>query len=140
MIHESVHAYILYNIKPRVNSMFRDDIKVYADKYPVPNRYHHEFMGEYVKAMAVSLYTWDKNNGGGNLGWDYYKAMAYGGLFYAKKDLNGEVLKDPQGNVIIEETDSFKKLEPIKNQRDRIKQILINEQQGNANAKGNKCN
>jgi hypothetical protein len=140
MIHESVHAYILYNIKPRVNTDFRDAIKVYADKYPVANRYHHEFMAEYVKAMAISLYTWDKNNGGGSLGYDYYEAMAYGGLFYPKKDSQGNILKDSQGNVIIEETDSFKKLEPIKLQRDRIKQILYNEQQGNTNAKGIKCN
>jgi hypothetical protein len=140
MIHESVHAYILHNIKPRVNTEFRNDIQVYADKYPGTNRYHHEFMGEYVKAMAVSLYNWDKNNGGGNLGWDYYEAMAYGGLFYAKKDSNGNILKDSNGDVIIEETDSFKKLEPIKFQRDRIKQILYNEQEGNKNAKGTKCN
>ena len=78
--------------------------------------------------MAVSLYNWDKNNGGGNLGWDYYEAMAYGGLFY----------KDSFGNII--ETDSFKILEPFKTHRDRIRQILFNEQEGNEKAKGDKCN
>ncbi|MEE9406887.1 MAG: hypothetical protein V3V28_02310, partial [Polaribacter sp.] len=130
MIHESVHAHILNNIKPRVNPSFYEDIKYYAEKYGYSdaNRYHHEFMAKYIKAMAVSLYTWDKNNGGGNLDWDYYEAMAYGGLYY----------KDSNGNIT--ETDSFKVLEPLKIHRDRIRQILFNEQEGNANAKGHKCN
>ncbi|MGY0408857.1 MAG: hypothetical protein ACWIPJ_10980, partial [Polaribacter sp.] len=142
MIHESVHAYILNNIKPRVDSHFRQDIEQYALKYGYndANRYHHEFMGKYIKAMAVSLYNWDKNNGGGNLGKDYYEAMAYGGLIYIKKDLNGEILRDSQNRPIFEDTDSFKILEPMKSQRDRIKQILTNEAQGNSNAEGNKCN
>ena len=71
---------------------------------------------------------WDKNYGtGGNLGWDYYKAMAFGGLFF--ENVNGE----------LEETDSFKALVPNQSDRDEIRKILINEQDGNSNAKGEKC-
>ena len=90
-------------------------------------------MGQYVNAMAYSLYIWDKNYGtGGNLGWDYYYAMGFGGLFYVDKDING--------NPIQMETESFKELIPSQTERDKIKKILFNEQEGNTNSKGTKCN
>ncbi|WP_298997091.1 hypothetical protein [uncultured Tenacibaculum sp.] len=143
MIHESVHAYL--------NSVFRfrDDFKdktlnikmrEYAkdNGFSDENRFHHEFMGQYVNAMAYSLYEWDMRYGSGKgktnitkpddlLGWDYYYAMAFGGLFY----------KDSNGNLV--ETDSFKKLIPNQSDRDIIKKILKNEQDGNSSAKGQKC-
>lgn len=53
--------------------------------------------------------------------------MAFGGLFY----------KDSNGNLV--ETDSFKKLIPNQSDRDIIKKILKNEQDGNSSAKGQKC-
>jgi hypothetical protein len=39
-------------------------------------------MSQYLLGMAVSLYNWDKNFGptNGNLGFDYYYKMAFGGL------------------------------------------------------------
>ncbi|CAM1356688.1 hypothetical protein [Tenacibaculum ascidiaceicola] len=144
MIHESVHAYInaLYSNVIQFNSFtFRQKIEEYAKNngYTIgTNRFHHEFMGQYVNAMAYSLYEWDMRYGSGKgkmnitkpddlLGWDYYYAMAFGGLFY----------KDSSGNLI--ETDSFKKLIPNQSDRDKIKQILKNEQNGNSSAKGQKC-
>ncbi len=69
-----------------------------------------------------------KNHGtGGNLGWDYYYAMAFGGLYY----------KDGNGNLV--ETDSFKALVPDAIKRQEIKNILSNEEQGNTSSKGTKC-
>ncbi|CAM1360631.1 hypothetical protein [Tenacibaculum xiamenense] len=131
MIHESVHAYILHQTTPpNIDGDFISAITEYAKKYGFdnPNRFHHEFMAQYINAMAYSLYTWDRNNGGGNLGWEYYKAMAYGGLFY----------EDENGNQ--RETDSFIILEPLQITRDNIKRIIENEQNGNQHAKGKKCN
>lgn len=65
-------------------------------------KFQHEFMEEFVNAMAYSLYEWDKHNITKHdhlLGWSYYYSTAFGGLFY--------------GNQI--ETGSFKELIP-KNQ------------------------
>lgn len=62
------------------------------------------------------------------LDWEYYKSMAFGGLYY----------EDSNGNQV--ETDSFKSLIPNQSDRDKIKNILINEQDGKSNSKGTKCN
>ncbi len=53
--------------------------------------------------------------------------MAFGGLFY----------KDSNGNIV--ETDSFIELVPNESDREIIKSILRNEQEGNSNAQGTKC-
>jgi len=138
MIHELAHAYILYKFGKGNDLNFNQSVKLYAEeKGYKPNgtneekmRFHHEFMGEYVNVMAASLYLWDKNYNitGGDLGWEYYHAMAFGGLYY----------KDSDGNLI--ETDSFKELIPKQTEREIIKSILYNEQEGNSDAKGKKCN
>jgi len=87
MIHESVHAFILYK-NSSLDFDFRQSIELFGKEngYDIkvdPNRFHHEFMGQYINAMAYSLLQWDKKFGsGGNLGWEYYHAMAFGGLFF----------------------------------------------------------
>jgi len=132
MIHESVHAYIL-DKNSSLDFDFRNGIEDYGkdNGYDIdidPNRFHHEFMAQYVNAMAYSLYEWDKKHGGGgNLGWNYYYSMAFGGLYYT------------DGNGSLIETDSFKKLVPDPKERNKIKKILENEQNGNKEAKGKKC-
>jgi hypothetical protein len=54
--------------------------------------------------------------------------MAFGGLFYTDSD----------GNIV--ETDSFIALVSDPKDRHEIKIILENEQDGNTEAKGSKCN
>ncbi len=51
---------------------------------------------------------------------------------------SGLYYKDSKGNQI--ETDSFIALIPDALKRQQIKNILYNEQEGNTNAKGTKCN
>ncbi|CDF80964.1 hypothetical protein BN863_32520 [Formosa agariphila KMM 3901] len=86
-------------------------------------------MGQYVDAIAMSLLTWDIEYGtGGDLGWDYYRSMALGGLFQV----------DSNGNIVTE-TDAFKALVPELIDRQNISKTLTNEQNGNSNAKGTKC-
>ncbi|WP_158009635.1 hypothetical protein [Tenacibaculum todarodis] len=53
--------------------------------------------------------------------------MAFGRLFY----------EDSSGNIV--ETDSFKELEPIQADREIIITIIENEQNGNGDSKGEKC-
>ena len=135
MIHESVHAYInaLYSNIIEFNSFsFVKKIELYAkdNGYTIgTNNFHHNFMGQYVNAIAYSLYEWDKDYGtGGELGWSYYKAMAFGGLF--QTDNSG---------TIISETDTFKKIIPSKTERQKIADIVFNEFKGNKKSKGSSC-
>ncbi|RXG22387.1 hypothetical protein [Leeuwenhoekiella marinoflava] len=135
IIHEMVHAYInaLYsNVIEFSSFSFRQKIERYAvdNGYSIgSNTFHHNFMGRYVEAMAYSIYEWDKNYGtGGTLGWDYYKAMAYGGMFQV----------DSNGNIAAE-TDTFKALVPDSNERQKIADIVLNESNGNNDAKGTEC-
>jgi hypothetical protein len=135
IIHESVHAYLnaLYSNVVIFNSFsFRQKMDKYAkdNGYTVgSNLFHHNFMGQFIDAMAYSLYEWDKEYGsGGNLDWDYYKSMAYSGMFQV----------DPNGNIATE-IDTFKKLVPISSYRQEIANIILNEQKGNNDAKGTKC-
>lgn len=87
-------------------------------------------MGQYIDAMAYSLYKWDKEYGtGGHLGWNYYKSMAYSGMFQV----------DPGGNIATEVV-AFKELVPNANDRQAIADIIFNEQNGNNDAKGTECN
>ncbi|SFZ95253.1 hypothetical protein SAMN05428642_1201 [Flaviramulus basaltis] len=133
IIHEMVHAFLNIKYKDPFYSGFdfRQKMELYAEESGCDindvERFHHEFMGQYVDAIAISLYNWDTKYGtGGNLGWDYYKAMAFGGLFFEE-------------NGTIQETYSFQVLIPNQTDRDKIKNILKNEQDGNSNSKGKKC-
>lgn len=90
--------------------------------------YINEFMAQFI-AMAQSLMQWDQTYGsGGNLGWDYYYAMAFSGQFTV----------DEYGNI-TSETDTFKALIPDSSTRKAIVDIVLNEQKGNSNSKGEKC-
>lgn len=76
MIHEMVHAYL--NVK---YSNFLDDwdFKKAMDKYAMDNgfkpdgtaieknKFQHDFMGQYVDAMAISLVSWDLKYGTGGI-------------------------------------------------------------------------
>ncbi len=144
IIHESIHAYlnsVYFSRSDLIDKPFREKLFKFASEggYTSFNRFQHEFMSQYVKAMAYSLYKWDKiyGKGKGNnninkpddlLGWNYYIAMAYGGLYYIDKKTGDEI-----------ETDSFKALVPSKKDRDQIKIIIENEQNNNINSKGTKC-
>lgn len=134
MIHEMTHAYIntlFYDYKDFDSMDFRQKLAEYAKVNSYGSdwpKIHHEFMGQYVDAMAASLLIWDEKHGSKtNLGWEYYRAMAFGGLRYW----------DSKGNNV--DTDSFIALVPKTSDRDKIKNILSNEQNRNGSYKGTKC-
>ncbi|QDH80183.1 transposase [Echinicola soli] len=122
-----VHAYLSYEQRTNPFEDPYDAIRQYSMAHGVTdgNALHHEFMPAYVSAVASSLQRWDANNGGGNLDWSYYEAMAWGGLTH-----HGE------GGPM---TEAFKANFPNKWDRDRILKILANEATGNGQAKGDKC-
>ena len=75
------------------------------------------------------MYDWDREYGtGGNLGWEYYKSMVYSGMFKV----------NPSG-IITSEIDAFKELVPNPSKRQAIADIILNEQKGNDDAQGTKC-
>ena len=148
MIHETVHAYL--NVRYTQVLSFEDgfDFKLKMEKFAIDNgianinsnKFHHEFMGQYVDAMAASLLIWDEKYGSKtNLGWEYYRSMAFGGLLVERMDANGNLILDKDGNKIYDDTNSFKALVPKESDRDKIKNILENEQNGNSKSKGKKC-
>ncbi|AMC11420.1 hypothetical protein Lupro_09160 [Lutibacter profundi] len=135
IIHESVHAYlngVYFSYTDFENKSLQEKMRQYAadNGYTDYSKFQHEFMGQYVNAMAYSLYEWDKDYGtGGNLGWNYYYSMGFGGLFQTYS--NG---------IIASETDSFKSLIPDSIERQKIANIIFNELKNNDDAKGKKCN
>ncbi len=131
MIHEVIHAYLVYQQRANPFGSTYQSLIAHANEngYTTPNQIHHEFMGQYVNAMAYSLYQWDSNyGGGGNLGWNYYYSMAFGGLYSY-----GE-------NGIRVDTDAFIALIPDETQRNAIINIILNEQDGTNEAQGIPCN
>jgi hypothetical protein len=130
MIHELVHGYLLASS----NELdFTIAMTMYASENGIDtsdtNAFHHEFMGQYINAIAYSLYEWDKDYGtGGNLGWDYYYAMAFSGQFQTNSS-----------NIIVSTTDSFLELVPNLADRQNIVNIIINEQINNNDAQGTDC-
>ncbi len=139
IIHEMVHAYLNVNYYGYGNKEIRNDnfynlIDDYFRKNGVKynsdyGRLHHEFMGQYIDAMATSLQQWDMRYGSqADLGFEYYRAMAFGGLF----QIDG-------AGKISNETDIFKQLVPNLKDRQAIADKIFNEQKGNKDAKGTKC-
>jgi hypothetical protein len=134
LIHESIHAYFLKLGHPGSDFLINlNNIAIekgFISQDNNLNRAHHELMAAYITTMAASLKRWDTLNGsGGSLGDDYYFAMAFGGLF----------VWDEINNKFDFETDGFKSLVPDENDRLFIKDIVINELDGNENARGQKC-
>lgn len=142
MIHEMVHAYLDANFYSYGNNELKNKdmynllvayFNANKSKYPqdsnLLNRLHHEFMGEYIDLMALSLQDWDMRYGSRtDLGYEYYKALSYGGLFQT----------DEQGKI-ISETDVFQTLVKKDTDRQEIANKLYNEQYGKRGAKGTRC-
>ncbi len=120
IIHESMHAYLSYN------SFFNNQDGVYLvlaiqrlhRKYIEDNPgssdqlSQHDFMGQYVEALARSLAVWDFNK----QPLEYYKKLSWGGL----------------------ETSSAYQALPESEKRE-IQNIIKNEREAKSGAKGDKC-
>ncbi|MFS4416143.1 hypothetical protein [Maribacter sp. 2307ULW6-5] len=96
-------------------------------------------VGEVIQTFAVrktqkvnlaSFYSMGNDTTGGNLGWDYYQSMAWGGLFTINKNTG----------MITSETDTFKELVANSKDRQAIANIVFNEYRGSKDAYGTKCN
>lgn len=135
IIHEMTHAYILY--MDSASDSYRANITSYASQFGYNpygnnterNEFQHNFMGQYQNAMAYALKEWDMTYGGGyNLGWDYYYALTFTGHFKV----------DTAGNILSEST-TFTTLVPDPAVRKKIIETVLKENNGDPDAKGDKC-
>ncbi|WP_373523385.1 hypothetical protein, partial [Aquiflexum sp.] len=131
IIHESIHAYLLH--EGYTNPL--GDLFSGLQRYSVAtgtssvNQIHHEFMPQYIDAIAFSLWSWDMANGSkGQIPLSYMKDLAWGGL---------TSYRDKNGNV--QYYDSFKERFPNSSDRNRIEGVIKNESDGNNAAKSQKC-
>ncbi|WKK85390.2 hypothetical protein QYS48_26285 [Marivirga arenosa] len=147
ILHEAVHAIILAdsrNIPTEVGTKYPDLIRDYAlQKFggDANSIQHAEFVRNFVNEIAVALNQYGTLKGYSseeNFSPQYYKDLAWGGLtHWTKLDENGDPLTDDQGNVIFEETTWFQSEYRFSSSRNRVLNIIKDEQEGNANQKGN---
>jgi hypothetical protein len=114
LIHESMHAFIKYNLKTNRTSNLATDLNALYQKFKSQNNSsnltHHEFMSQYVEALSYSLAAYD-NHQQPNV---YYKMLSWGGL----------------------ETSTV--YQALSNKTE-IQNAINNERYGKSNAKGKKC-
>jgi hypothetical protein len=131
IIHESIHAYLLHEQYTNPHGDLYSGLSRYIFKSGItdPNRLHHEFMSQFIDAIAYSLWSWDMAYGSkGQIPMSYMKDLAWGGMTSYK-----------DGNGIIKYHDSFKERFPKSSDRNRIERNINNEIDGNVSAKGKKC-
>lgn len=99
LIHESLHLYMNWIIRKAPNSDMTKDLKTYFERFNNSNLTHHQYMQDYVEALAYSLSAYDNHR----LSMDYYEAMSWGGLESSdtyqgfdqdKKDAIQEIIKN----------------------------------------------
>jgi hypothetical protein len=86
MMHEVVHAYLVAYFANDPTAAQKDYAQLYedylSDKYPNMGTAQHEEMGRsFVDQIANALQQYGQNNGYGNLSYEVYHDMAWGGLY-----------------------------------------------------------
>jgi hypothetical protein len=131
IIHESIHAYLLHEQYTNTTGDLYQDLTKYAfsNGYAQGNQLHHEFMPQFIDAIAYSLWSWDMAYGSkGQIPLSYMKDLAWGGM---------TSFRNPDGT--IEYYDSFKANFPDQLDKNRIEKNIKNESDGNNSAKSKKC-
>lgn len=108
MIHESVHAFLVYTLRAEPFGGIKKAMEKYAQDNGWPNtmdnRLNHNFMAQFVDALAYNLYQWNQNFGSNrSLSWEYFHDMAWGGL------ANYPDRKDPSKVLFYQEFEAYLK-------------------------------
>ncbi|MDO6675330.1 hypothetical protein Q4517_07180 [Tenacibaculum sp. 1_MG-2023] len=119
LIHESLHVYINFKTyqdrEPSLAILLNKYYQKYRVSYPddvANNLTQHQFISQYVEAMAYSLSAYDNHQ----QSMDYYTAMSWGGL---------------------ESSDTYKALSST--EKTAIQKIIKNERYAKSDAKSTKC-
>jgi len=111
IIHESTHAFIQYILGTnRTSDLVKDLNEIHKTRNDA-NLTQHEFMSQYVDALAHSLSVWDNHV----QSIEYYKKLSWGGL---------------------ETSDAYK----AQTNKTDIQKAIQNERYNKTGAKGTKCN
>lgn len=145
MIHESIHAYLVY--QQRLNQV--RDVHELVANYARENGFstnlnliHHNFMAQFANSIAYNFKLWDHDHGTrGNLGWQYFHDMAWGGL------ANYRDPNDDTKILFVQEFENYLKtldnpettVDESKDDKERILNTNTNEATNNSNAKGDDC-
>lgn len=127
MIHETIHAHLLYitygmSSSEKQNSKEWIALNTIFNNQPLNDRSNntiqHEYMAGIVNLIGNCLYDWSYNNNK-NITRDYCSKLAWGGL------LNTDIFKQKVKNGELSKSE--------------IERILFCEQENNSNAKGATC-
>lgn len=130
ILHETIHAYLTYSSTTDPTGVLTSELMRYAtaNGYTTNHSIHHEFMGQYVDAIGVALWSWDMSWGTkGQISLDYAKDVAWGGLTGYPSSSGWNYY------------DSFKEINSLSDIQ-RIENIINNEKEGTSLAKSEKCN
>jgi hypothetical protein len=132
ILHESVHAFLVYNGFCAPNGDVFQGYQNYLFSKGISQGAvgQHEFMAQYVNAIAYSLYQWDLKFGLGNIPLSYMKDIAWGGLTGYRDD-NGQYVRY---DSFINYTNNSSSV------INRIESNVVNEKKANSYAKSPKCN
>lgn len=130
MIHETIHAFIVYNSFANPDSEFILGLYNYgATKGYSGNELHHNFMPQYVEAIGYSLAIWNSVYGNSqDIPRSNCDDLAWGGLTYSS-----------ESNGLYEWYDVFEEIVPSQSERLRIQNSFNNEASNNY-AEGQPCN
>lgn len=144
MIHESMHAYLIFERQRDYTDHMHEALNDYAKSNGyLPggdgNLIHHNFMAQFVDAIAYQLAFWDKQSGTGtDLGWQYYHDLAWGGL--ANYEVNGvELFYKEFENYLKSLDDPTTAKDESLAVKERILKNIENEAVSNLSAKGDDC-
>ncbi|NVK83024.1 MAG: hypothetical protein HWE21_01815 [Cytophagia bacterium] len=144
ILHESVHAYLISyfrNDPINAGSTYADLVRDHGNSvYPSLEEEHHaEIVRSFVNQIAGSLEEFGVNKGY-SLSSQFYSDLAWSGLTHWKKrDAQGNVVKDSNGNDVYEETSWFKSTFNNASDRGRVLKTINDElgRNGSNNQKGN---
>lgn len=133
ILHESVHAWMIYQGYCSPDGDFYEGFGNYLISKGLTNSPsgHHQFMSEYVDAIAYSLYQWNIKWGNGDIPLSYMKDVAWGGL---------TGYKDPDTNQYIRYDSFIQYSNNSSTVMDRIENVIYNERKSNSYAQGTSCN
>lgn len=113
LIHESMHVFINFKINKRdLKSDFYKSLEEYYSKYNTGNLAQHQFMSQFVDALAYSISAYDNHT----QDISYYTKLSWGGL---------------------EQSDTYKAF--TESEKNEIQKIIKNERDAKKDAKSTKC-
>jgi len=141
MIHESVHAYLVYVQRGDPYGSMMDALEAYIAENELPdtvnNNLHHNFMSQFIDAIAYQLWEWDIGFGtGGNLGWQYYQDIAWGGI--ALDSQNNNQPYEEFNNYLDKKVASLNGAESLRDQiENRILDRIVSENENYSDSSQN---